>query len=68
MDQEKLTEEEKEAIVRAISFYYENHVWTDLLSKDHVEGSDEADDEDSRLRRVTKKLGLNLPTEILQRL
>jgi len=68
MNEEKFTEEEKEAIVRAISFYYEKHVWADLLSKDHAEGSDEANDEDYRLRRVTKKLGLNLPTKILQRL
>ncbi|WP_399632725.1 hypothetical protein [Sporosarcina sp. SG10008] len=68
MNQQKLHQEDKETIVRAIAFYYENHVWTDLLSKDHAESSDKANDEDYRLRSVTNKLGLNLPTEILQRL
>lgn len=63
-----INQEDKEVLARAIAYYYENYVWESLLSKDFEEDSDEASDEDYRLRQVTKKLELDLPVEILQRL
>ena len=68
MNEEKLTQEDKETIARAVAFYLENYVWKDLLEKDHAEGTDHANDEDYNLRYVTKKLDLKLPEEILYRL
>lgn len=59
----ELSQNDKETLVRAISFYYENYVWGDLLSKDNGEESDE----DYNLRNIVQKLNLELPERIKQR-
>lgn len=58
-----LREEEKEALVRAISYYYENQVWENMVINDEVGASDE----DYRLRAVRNKLDLKFPSEISSR-
>jgi len=60
----ELNQQDKETLVRAIAFYYENHVWKDFVEID----PNAASDEDYNLRRVVQKLDLKLPDEILQRL
>ena len=56
----ELNQQDKDTLVRAIAFYYENHIWKDFVNKD----SSAASDEDYNLRKVVQKLELKLPDEI----
>lgn len=62
---EELSREEKEVLVRALSYYYENVVWTTMVEKDNSSASDE----DYRIRGVMNKLGIRemFPHEIQMR-
>ena len=61
----RLTQNEKELLIRAFSFYYEKHVWN--YSKDFNDNV--SSDEDYAIRQLTDKLGIKnmFPSEISSR-
>ena len=62
----ELSTEGKEALIRALSYYYENVIWNTMAKKDNSLASDE----DYRIREVMNKLGIRsmLPNRIAERL
>ena len=62
----ELSTEGKEALIRALSYYYENVIWTTMAKKDNSLASDE----DYKIREVMNKLGIRsmLPNRIAERL
>jgi hypothetical protein len=61
----ELRKEEKELLIRAFSFYYEQHVWKDMVKDDNSKASAE----DYNIRSLTDKLGIRnmFPMEISSR-
>lgn len=49
-----LSKEEKELLIRTLSFYYENYVWDEMVKEDN----EKANDEDYRIRELAMKLGI----------
>lgn len=60
-----LNEKDKELLIRALTYYYENHVWNDMVKKDN----NKASEEDYAIRRLTDKLGIRdmFPMQISSR-
>lgn len=61
----KLEKEEKELLIRALTVYYEKHVWDKMVNED----SSKASDEDYNIRALTMKLGIRdmFPVKIQSR-
>lgn len=61
----ELEKKEKELLIRAFTFYYENHIWGNMVKED----STKASDEDYNVRALTMKLGIRemFPEEIKSR-
>jgi len=65
MNYPHFSDKDKQTLVRAIAYYYENHVWGDLVRKDESAASEE----DYALRHVCEHLSIRnlLPMEITSR-
>ncbi len=50
----ELSKKDKELLIRAFTFYYENQIWGKMVKEDSIKASDE----DYNVRALTMKLGI----------
>ena len=60
-----LNKNEEDLLIRALSFYYSNYVWTEMASEDN----EKASNEDYEIRSLASKLGIKnkFPANIQKR-
>lgn len=61
----KLSQKDKELLIRAFTFYYENQIWGKMLKEDNIKASEE----DYNVKALITKLGIRemFPDEVKSR-